>query len=311
MLQNETKSKAIIKALRYTSLTMHHLISLRKLDRVPEPFALTEQASNVEEYSKAFDSVMRLPYILALNTVHRVLGAEKSTSRKALDLCCGPGHFTRMLVQHLNFSQVTGVDLSNPMLSIARQNASHAGLLKNLNYVSSDVADLKTLENSSMDLVSFMDGAHHMPSLDKVTQTLKEAERVTKPEGCIVVLDPVRPKTQWIADLYHKIAGQSYLDQNLVHFNQDFRDSLFASWSVDELFQTIPSGSKRRWVQLIPFGFPAFQILIGLPEGRNQLFLNKGLPASLISSLLPNEGTTDWKLLNLTFRLARKRARCP
>lgn len=123
MLQIETKSKAIIKALSYTGLTMQHLISPRKLDRIPEPFALTEQASNVDEYSKAFDSVMRLPYILALDTVHRVLGSEQGASRKAADLCCGPGHFTRMLVQHLNFAQVTGVDLSQPMLNIARQNA--------------------------------------------------------------------------------------------------------------------------------------------------------------------------------------------
>lgn len=308
MAQNETNAKFshLPKPLRYMGLMLLHLFSKAKLQRIPEPSTLTEQTEHVEEYSRAIDTVMILPYILVLDMVHRLMGAERPAI-KAIDLCCGPGHFTRMLAKNLKCDEVIGIDLSEPMLKKARENAKEEMLSSKTKYLKSDVADLKAIPSKSMDLVSFMDGAHHMGSLQQVTKILEEADRVCKPDGAIVILDPVRPKTQSTANLYFRIAGEDYVQKNMPHFNKDFQDSLFASWSQDELFQAIPQNTKRRWVQLNPFGFPAFQIIIGLPEGQAELVLSEGLSRSLVSRLVPKSGKGDWQMLKLSFKMASKR----
>lgn len=305
MSQNETKLNAITKLFKYQSLILRHTLSPQTLARTPEPFTLTEQTPHVEEYSRAFDSVMMLPYVLALDLIHRVMPGSEKANLQAADLCCGPGHFTRLLVKEMNFKTVTGVDLSEPMLKIAGENAEREKLAEHLRYLKSDVANLSAINTESLDLVSFMDGAHHMPSIEKVSQILAEADRVAKSEGLIFILDPVRPRTLSTANLYHQIAGKAYLDKGLKHFNQDFWDSIMASWSFQELFEAIPRTTKRSWIQLRPFGFPAFQVMIGLPEGRREVYIHEGLSDSRIERLIPQEGRMDWKMLRLSFRMAK------
>jgi len=299
------KAPSLVKTLQYMGLTIRHSISKEKLRRIPEPHALTDQQANVEDYSRAIQSVMILPYVLILDMVRRLI--DKDHDIRALDLCCGPGHFTRMLAKNFDCQEVIGVDLSEPMLEKAKENAGKENLSEKLRYLKSDVAALKAIESHSMDLVSFMDGAHHMNSVEQVTKILSEAHRVAKPDGVIILLDPVRPKTTSTANLYHRIAGQAYVDRGLVHFNQDFHDSIFASWSLKELFQAIPQDTNRKWVQLIPFGFPAFQIIIGLPEGREKLFVSQGLPSAAIINMIPAEGKSDWSLLKMSFRFAKQK----
>lgn len=301
---NTSKPSPARKALQYVKLILKSSFSKRNLERVPEPFTLTEQDQHVEDYSRAINSVMVLPYVLVLDLVYRVTG--KKGAAKALDLCCGPGHFTRMLVKNLDCQQVTGVDLSEPMLQKAAANAKTENLSAKLTYVKSDVAALKVIETSSIDIVSFMNGAHHMSSLEKITEILSEADRVAKPDGIVIVMDPVRPKTLDVAETYHRIAGQQYVEMGLDHFNQDFQDSIFASWSAEEFLGAVPGNSERKWVQLVPFGFPAFQIVIGIPKTQEKLFLSKGLPSEEIESLIPEEAKADWTMLKLSFKLARR-----
>lgn len=298
---------AIFKALQYVRLTILHWFSPTTLRRIPEPFALTEQSQHVEDYSKAFETVMVVPYVLILDLVRRLTRGNTNPQKRAVDLCCGPGHFTRMLARHLHVSEVIGVDLSEPMLEKAQENATKENLNGQTKYIKSDVSDLQSLATHSMDIVSFMDGAHHMSSVQAVSSILKEADRVAKPEGLIIVLDPVRPKTLKTANLYHRIAGEAYEKKGLTYFNKDFHDSLLASWSFEELYSAIPQETNRQWVQLIPFGFPAFQVIVGLPAGQDKVFASKGLAKDLISQLIPSEGKADWEMLKTSFRLAEQR----
>jgi ubiquinone/menaquinone biosynthesis C-methylase UbiE len=301
--------QTISKTLQYTSLVVLNFFSKPRLKRTPEPFALTEHKQHVEDYDRAIHTIMVLPYVLVMDFVYRL--TNKDDPKKALDLCCGPGHFTRMLAKHLKCHEVIGVDLSEPMLKKAQDNAQSEKLSEVLRYVKSDVASLDSIESKSMDIVSFMDGAHHMSSIQDVTKILKEADRVAKPEGIVILLDPVRPKTVSTTNLYHRIAGKPYVDLGLSYFNKDFYDSLLASWSPDELFESIPKDTSRKWVQLVPFGFPAFQIVLGLPAGQDEIFAGKGLPRTLLSCLIDPEWKADWNLLKFSFRLAKQKVRAP
>lgn len=296
----------LLKRFQYVKLAALNILSQQKLERVPEPFALTESTSCVEDYNRAIDSIMVLPYVLVLDYVNGIMNGSPS-SKAALDLCCGPGHFTRLLAKHLNGQMVIGVDLSEPMLKKAQENADAERLSHALSYLKCDVTSLHPIQSKSMDIVTFMDGAHHMPSIQKVTEILKEADRVAKPEGVIILLDPVRPKTSAIANLYHRIAGQPYLDLGLTHFNKDFYDSLMASWTAKEMFEAIPKDTCRKWVQIVPFGFPSFQIVIGLPENQRDALVNRGLVHSAFSHLVPKKWTSDWEMLQLSFRLAKQK----
>lgn len=160
----------ILKQLKYVHLVMLNIFSKRRLQRTPEPSALTDHAQHVDEYNQAINTIMILPYVLVLDMVVRLTNrkTEKNQSLKAADLCCGPGHFTRLLAKYANCAQVTGVDLSEPMLKIALQNAKQENLSEKLAYLKSDVMNLNAIATNSLDIVSFMDGAHHMGSIDDV-----------------------------------------------------------------------------------------------------------------------------------------------
>jgi hypothetical protein len=73
------------------------------------------------------------------------------------------------------------------------------------------------------------------------------------------------------------------------------------------MFKAIPTDTNRKWIQLIPFGFPSFQVLIGVPEGREQTFVNKGLDGDVIKKLIPADAKGDWIMLKLSFLLAKQK----
>ncbi len=292
----------IIKPLQYSLLVGQSCLVKNKLERVPEPHRITNQKSNVSDYNKAMDTVMVVFYTFVLDLIRRI--AKSSNQSSALDLCCGPGHMTRLMAKHLEFKRVVGVDLSDPMLAVARGNAASENLTEKIRYIKSDVTSLVELNSGEFDLVTFMDGAHHMATLADVQKILTEAERVAKPSGTIILVDPIRPKSKKILERYHRVGGASYKEQGLENLYSDFYDSLYASWTTDELKTVTPSHSKRRWLQIAPFGFSSFQILVGLPEGRNELFVQEGLSKALTTNMIPKKFSADWRLLKFSFSLA-------
>lgn len=293
------------KYFQYAYLSILNNLSKSELERVQEPSAITDQAAFVDDYNKAVNSQMVLPYAIAMNTVYRAMGQK--VPKRALDLCCGPGHFTGFLATYFGCEKVKGVDLSDAMLHRARENAVSAGLSQVAEFQKGDVTNLDHCDSKSFDVVTFMNGAHHLNSLADVTQVLMEAERVATSEGLIMVMDPVRQKTDKITKLYHQVAGRSYLDQGLAHFNEDFHSSICASWSPEELISAVPKNSQRKWVQLTPFGLPTFQIILGLPVGREQVFIREPLSQEVLNSMIPKNLKAEWQMLKLSFNLASKK----
>lgn len=295
------------KGIRYSYLVLSNLASCTSSSfvRIPEPSAVTDGQDFVNDYNRASESVMMLPYVLALDTIRRIQGTKIVHS--AIDLCCGPGHFGRLLAKQIEVHQVTGVDLSEPMLRYAQGNADKEDLSHKMRFIKSDVTQLSELQNSSADLVTFLNGAHHFNSIEDVTKAVLEAERVVRKNGLILVLDPVRQKNKKMTDLYFHLSREDYVKKGMNFFNTDFYNSLLASFRPDEFLRAIPGSSTRQWVLIIPFGVPSFQMLIGLPQGQKTLFTFPGLSPSDIKTLIPEESLFDWKMFRFSFRFGRIR----
>jgi len=106
---------------------------------------------------------------------------------KVLDLCCGSGQATQILVQ---FSQnVTGLDASPLSLKRAQQNVTQA------QYVEA-FAENMPFPDACFDLVHTSTALHEMePS--QLQQILKEVYRVLKPEGIFTLVDFHAPNN-WV-----------------------------------------------------------------------------------------------------------------
>lgn len=92
---------------------------------------------------------------------------------KALDLCCGQGNVSAMLVAE--HAKVTGLDFSPAMLELARANVPEA------EFVQGDAINLP-FEDQSFDAVTIGFGILHVPDPMRV---LSEAHRVLQPGGRI------------------------------------------------------------------------------------------------------------------------------
>lgn len=293
------------RLLRYSFLSTLHLLSMRRLSRTPEPNAVTDDIDDVNDYDRVMSTVMALPYALALNCIWRVRGNDQG--RSALDLCCGPGFFTLLLKQKLAYRQVLGVDLSRNMIQAAGKNALAAGWQEQVRFQEGSVFDLSSLPDQSFDLVTFCNGAHQFEAIGDVIRVLEQAEQVVKPDGLIFVLDPVRQKTARLTEGYLRVAGEDYLRQGLPAFHRQFRESLYASWSPQELASAVPGSSRRRWVQILPNGLPTFQMLVGLPSSQNRTYLRPAPASTELRDVIPRHAMFDWTLLSTAFVMGSSR----
>lgn len=106
---------------------------------------------------------------------------------KVLDLCCGSGQATDLLVQYSQ--DVTGLDASPLSLKRAQQNVPQA------KYVEAFAENMPFSDNL-FDLVHTSVALHEMaPS--QLRQILKEVYRVLKPEGIFALVDFHAP-TNWL-----------------------------------------------------------------------------------------------------------------
>lgn len=117
-----------------------------------------------------------------------------SPGRLALDIGTGRGHFAVYLAR-LGFF-VTGIDLSENMISYARQNAACHNL--GIDFQTGDAEELE-FEDNTFDVVVSRNLLWTLPSPDKA---LKEWRRVLKPGGTLVMSDGFWMNYTW-KSLHH------------------------------------------------------------------------------------------------------------
>jgi demethylmenaquinone methyltransferase / 2-methoxy-6-polyprenyl-1,4-benzoquinol methylase len=122
------------------------------------------------------------------------LGVEKASlppDAVVLDLACGTGDFSQLVRQHLPRARTVAVDLTEPMLRLARRRGLTSA-------VCGDAAALP-FADASFDCVAVGYGLRNFPDLDVA---VREIGRVTRPGGLLVSLEFFLPRNHALRPLY-------------------------------------------------------------------------------------------------------------
>ena len=150
------------------------------MKRVPEPQVMDEKYS-VASYARVLDSPLAINYSITLNMLKSI-----RPTGTCVDLGCGPGHFTKYLSQI--GLDVTGYDLSEPMLENAKRVRDHS--LQNTTFINDDIINAKTAN------ISIMNNVLHHISASEVISLLRRDDDI------IFVSDLVRLDTSKHTNIY-------------------------------------------------------------------------------------------------------------
>lgn len=154
---------------------------------------------------------------------------ELGASGRMLDLGCGGGQITTGVALAFPQSIVVGTDLAPIMLDMARKRVDDAGLTDR---VSLELADVKALphDDDAFDVVFSNTILHHIP---EPIAMLREAWRVLRPGGVLVIRDLFRPPDQ--ATLDALLDTHAPLSVNTPDQRRMLAESLAAALTPDEL----------------------------------------------------------------------------
>jgi ubiquinone/menaquinone biosynthesis C-methylase UbiE len=139
------------------------------------------------EVSRTYDTTMRAwksQYRRAARLVAR--GPHEATS--VLDVGCGPGQLLLQLARALPDATVTGVDLGDEMLLIAKARVQASGLGDRIEVCRGDAYSLP-FPDASFDVIVITQFLH---MLDQPHMFFAEALRVLHPQGCLYIFDQRR-----------------------------------------------------------------------------------------------------------------------
>jgi ubiquinone/menaquinone biosynthesis C-methylase UbiE len=126
--------------------------------------------------------------------------------RRALDVGCGTGSFTRLLASRCD--RVTAIDLSPRMIEVARERSRG---LANVDFVQADVTS-HDLGREQFDCISSIATLHHLP----IDDILPRLRRALAPRGVLLVVDLFHPHGP--LDLTYSCASAAvHVAQRLLH----------------------------------------------------------------------------------------------
>ncbi len=181
-------------------INLLNIFSKRENFRTPEPSQISEDLDQVNEYNTTDTNNMSVIYGITLYLISKIIPQERFENFSFLDLCCGPAIFRKKFSEIFHPQKTILVDLSENMLLKARKNFCS----DKVECIIGNVTNLNFLEKNSVDFVSFMNAAHHMPNLDVVKKVFEECERVCSKDGYIFISDLVRQKTKKQTEIYLK-----------------------------------------------------------------------------------------------------------
>ncbi|MDR0587974.1 MAG: class I SAM-dependent methyltransferase [Burkholderiales bacterium] len=206
--------------------------------------------STVEEIRARFDQSVELYSNLETGQVTFVdarLSLEIATeasrrlvphAQTLLDLGCGAGNYTMMMLSKMPHLACTMVDLSQPMLDAAKERVSP--LTDQLTTLQGDIREVE-LPSKSFDIVLAGSVLHHLREDSDWEHMFAKVYRVLKPNGCFMVVDLIAQEHEAItyytwaryAEYLKAIGNEEYMRQVLSNIaKEDSPRSLFYQMSL-------------------------------------------------------------------------------
>lgn len=158
----------------------YRIYDARSHERISGPEGLDSP-----DVAQAFGWISTLPPMRILRLIVTRRALALCTAGEAADLGCGAGLLVVKLAQAAPGLRVTGVDLSNALLSEAFRHAAEAGLAHRVDFRTGDAAATPFADHS-LDLVVSTLALHHWS--DPVA-VLNEVARILKPGGSFLIFD--------------------------------------------------------------------------------------------------------------------------
>jgi ubiquinone/menaquinone biosynthesis C-methylase UbiE len=147
---------------------------------------------------------------------HRPIGEQAialmnlPANARVLDIGCGSGWATRLMAEQANEGQITGIDISDEMIEIARASSVD---FTNVDYRVAS-AEALPFANGEFSHAFSMESLYYYSD---IPAALKEIRRVLKPGGLFVTVidlyEENRPSHQWIEQLkvpVHLLSSEQY-----------------------------------------------------------------------------------------------------
>jgi ubiquinone/menaquinone biosynthesis C-methylase UbiE len=152
----------------------------RSRKRIP-----SQAGIEVSEVSAGFDWFSSMPQIRWIRHYLMSQAVALQDHGEAVDLGCGPGHLVLEMAQYAPGLHVTGIDLSEKMLTDAKQAAQQAGLGDRVDFRLGNVEEVP-FPDQSLDLVISTFSLHLWSDPVKV---LNKIDRALKPGGAYYIFD--------------------------------------------------------------------------------------------------------------------------
>jgi ubiquinone/menaquinone biosynthesis C-methylase UbiE len=142
----------------------------------------------LESAPSRYDRGIRMLTLGSLDRAYDRLTSHIERGQRVLDVGCGTGALTIRAAQ--KGAQVKGIDVNAQMLEIAQGRVKEAGLSSHVELCEMGVAELGSEEAESYDVV--MSGLCFSELTEgELTYTLREAQRILKPGGRLLIADEV------------------------------------------------------------------------------------------------------------------------
>lgn len=274
-------------------MTVSQRLAKPLLQRVPEPAMVMHDAEGVAGFHAAGETTLDLIYCFAIEAIHIAL--PEASEVAVLDLACGTGKFTRRLASAFKPGSVRAMDASAEMIRMARADSQASYPCGPIEFETGDITKLGHIADRSFDLTTCSLTAHHLESAEPAVATLlKDMDRITHPDGLVLLLDLARLKSRKLVERYVEVFSPGQTTRH----NQDFLDSMLAAFTPDELAAVIPSNTAAcRWLHFTSPLLPTLQIVMRVPKSRSPATdpLWKESPTPLVGNL-------EWRWLSSQFR---------
>lgn len=212
----------------------------------------------LESAPRRYDQGMRILTLGRLDAVYDRLADRIEAGWRVLDLGCGTGALTLRAARR--GARVKAIDVSPAMLAIAAVRAREAGVAERIELVEMGVAELDAEEEGSAEAATAGLALSEL-SADERAFALKQAARILRPGGLLLVVDEVRPKRPEQRLLHGLVRAPLaaltwVLTQQTSRAVGELREEIAAAGLEVESYRTHALGSLAEVVARRPGGAP-------------------------------------------------------